>query len=88
MLWNSSLNVCSVTQSCPAVCDPVDCSLPGSSVHGIFRARKLGWVPISFSRASFYLLYPYSVPLNGYLTYWVFLMPKLMAQMKRQESHY
>ena len=34
-------------------CDPMDCSLPGSSVHGIFRARVLEWVAISFSRGSF-----------------------------------
>ena len=34
------------------LCDPVDCSLPGSSVHGIFQARVLEWVPISFSRGS------------------------------------
>ena len=44
--------VCSVTQSCPNLSDHVDCSLPGSSDHGIFRARKLGWVTISFSRDS------------------------------------
>ena len=37
-------------QSCPTVCDPMDCSPPGSSVHGIFRARILEWVAISFSR--------------------------------------
>ena len=30
-----------VTQSCPTLCDPIDCSLPGSSVHGIFQARVL-----------------------------------------------
>ena len=41
-----------VTQSCPTLCDPVDCSLPGSSVHGILQARMLEWVAISFSRAS------------------------------------
>ena len=41
-----------VTQSCPTVCDPVDCSLPGSSVHGILQARILEWVAISFSRGS------------------------------------
>ena len=35
-----------VTQSCPTVCDPMDCSLPGSSVHGIFPARVLEWVAI------------------------------------------
>ena len=41
-----------VMQSCPALCDPMDCSLPGSSVHGIFQARILEWVAISFSRGS------------------------------------
>ena len=35
-----------VAQSCPALCDPMDCSLPGSSVHGIFQARILEWVAI------------------------------------------
>ena len=33
------------------LCDPMDCSLPGFSVHGIFQARVLEWVAISFSRA-------------------------------------
>ena len=41
-----------VTQSCPTLCDPMDCSPPGSSVHGIFQARVLEWVAISFSRRS------------------------------------
>ena len=36
-----------VTQSCPTLCDPVDCSPPGSSVHGISQARILEWVAIS-----------------------------------------
>ena len=40
--------VCSVTQSCLTLCDPVDHSLPSSSVHGIFKARILEWVAISF----------------------------------------
>ena len=35
---------------CLTLCDPMDCSLPGSSVHGIFQARILEWVAISFSR--------------------------------------
>ena len=38
--------------SCPTLCDPMDCSLPGSSVHGIFQARLLEWVAVSFSRGS------------------------------------
>ena len=33
-----------VTQLCPTLCDPMDCSLPGSSIHGIFQARVLEWV--------------------------------------------
>ena len=36
-------------QSCPILCDPMDCSLPGSSVHGICQARGLEWVAIAFS---------------------------------------
>ena len=43
---------CSVDKSCPTLCDPVDCNLPGSSVHGILQARTLEWVAISPSRGS------------------------------------
>ena len=38
-----------VTQSCPTLSDPMDCSLPGPSVHGIFQARVLEWVAIAYS---------------------------------------
>ena len=38
---------CSVTQSCPTLCSPMDCSPPGSSVHGIFQARILHGLPFS-----------------------------------------
>ena len=41
-----------VTQSCPALCDPMDYSPPGSSVLGIFQARVLEWIAISFFRGS------------------------------------
>jgi len=41
-----------VAQSCPTLCDPVDCSLPGFSTHGILQARILEWVTISFSRTN------------------------------------
>ena len=41
-----------VGQSWPTLCDPRECSLSGSSVHGIFQARVLEWVSISFSRRS------------------------------------
>ena len=40
---------CEVAQSCPTLSDPMDCSLPGSSAHGIFQARVLEWVAIAFS---------------------------------------
>ena len=43
---------CLVTKSCQTLCDPMDCSLPGSYVHGISHARILEWVAISFSRVS------------------------------------
>ena len=38
---------------CPTLCDPTDCSLPGSSIHGIFQARVLEWVAIAFSISHF-----------------------------------
>ena len=44
--------MCSVAQSCLTLCDPMDGSLPGSSVHGILQARILKWVAMPSSRAS------------------------------------
>ena len=41
-----------VAQSCPTLCNSMDCSLPGSSVHGILQARILEWVAVPFSRGS------------------------------------
>ena len=38
-----------VAQSCPTLSNPMDCSLPGSSIHGIFQARVLEWLAIAFS---------------------------------------
>ena len=46
------LNESEVAQSCLTLCDLIDCSLTGSSIHGIFQARVLEWVTISFSRRS------------------------------------
>ena len=45
--------MCLVAQLCLTLCDPLDYSPPGSSVHGIFQARILEWVAISSSRGSF-----------------------------------
>ena len=43
-------------QSCPTLCDPIDGSPPGSSIHGIFQARVLEWVVIAFSKEMLLLL--------------------------------
>ena len=45
--------VCVCAESCPSLCDTMDCSPPGSSVHGILQARILEWVAISYSRGIF-----------------------------------
>ena len=46
------VHACSVAQSCLTLCNPMDCSPSGSSVHGIFQARIMQWVAISYSRRS------------------------------------
>ena len=48
-----------VAQLCPTLSDPMDCSLPGSSIHGIFQARVLEWGAIAFSVHTFILKYFY-----------------------------
>ena len=52
-----------VAQSCPTLSDPMDCSLPGFSVHGIFQARVLEWGAISFSDLPLSIAYLH--PING-----------------------
>ena len=48
-LWSCKKKWSEVAQSCPTLCNPVDCSLPGFSIHEIFQARVPEWVAISFS---------------------------------------
>ena len=48
-----------ITQSCLTLCDPMDCSLPGSSIHGIFQARVLEWSAIAFSEGHYVLHFKY-----------------------------
>ena len=45
--------LCLVAQLCPILCDSMDCSLPGSSVHGILQARILEWAAMPSSRGSY-----------------------------------
>ena len=57
VVWDNWLKVycaalCLVAQLCLTLCDPMDCSLPGSSIHGILQAKILEWVAIPFSRES------------------------------------
>ena len=53
IIWlGQLLCVCSVAWLCLPLCDPKDCSPPGSSIHGIFQTRILDWVAISSSRGS------------------------------------
>ena len=49
ILYIRSDQIKSVAQSCPTLCNPMDCNPPGSFVHGILQARVLEWVAISFS---------------------------------------
>ena len=68
---------CEVAQSCPTLHDPMDCSLPGSSVHGIFQARVLEWVAIAFSRSLIWdLFYFFCIDLMQILPVdrWVYCM--------------
>ena len=51
-IWLTSACKEKLLQSCPTLCSPMDCGLPGSSVHGIFQVRILEWVATSSSRAS------------------------------------
>ena len=54
-LGSAAPSYAKLLQSCPTLCDPMDCSLPGSSVPGILWARILEWVAMPFSRASSWL---------------------------------
>ena len=48
-LCSAAAAAAKLLQSCPTLCDPMDCSLPGSSIHGIFQERVLEWGAIAFS---------------------------------------
>ena len=62
-----------VTQSCPTLCDPMDCTLPGSSVHAILQARILEQVAVPFSRGSSQSRNQTQISLiaGGFFTIWV-----------------
>ena len=49
--WYAAAAAAKSLQSCPTLCNPIDCSLPGSSIHGIFQERVLEWGAIAFSHS-------------------------------------
>ena len=60
-----------VSQSCPTLSDPMDCSLPGSSIHGIFQERVLEWGAIAFSHRPLSLSQFFSVYFLSVVSNWV-----------------
>ena len=76
-----------VTQSCLTLSDTMDCSLPGSSVHGVFQARVLEWGAIAFSDSCTYL-YKYSVKQRGthVPSHWGAF--RLLSQKTRKETQW
>ena len=71
---------CLVAQACPTLSDPMDCSLPGSSVHGILQARILEWVASLFSRG----LFPTQGSNPGVLPCrWILYYPSHQGSLKR-----
>ena len=64
-----------VAQSCPTLRDPMDCSLPGSSIHGIFQAIVMEWVAIAFSkRVSMEINFRFCVYVNLLQSYAYFVI--------------
>ena len=70
VIWQMCL-LCSIAQSCLTICDPMDGSPPGSSVHRILQARILGWVAISYSKGSFPPRDQNSITCVSYIDRWI-----------------
>ena len=68
-----------VAQSCPTLGDPIDCSLPGSSVHGIFQARVREWGAIAFSKYG-------AKPLYFKINCWVFKRLKIFFSSELKQT--
>ena len=69
-----------VAQSCPTLSDPMDCSLPGSSIHGIFQARVLEWGAIAFSAIK-------KNTFESVLMRWMKLEPIIQSEVSQKEKH-
>ena len=73
---------CLVAQSCLTLCDPMDCSPQGFSFHGIFQARILEWVAMSFSRGIFLTQGFKLSPVSRFFTHWAILKQPKMYLLK------
>ena len=78
--------LCLATQTCLTLCDPMDCSLPGSSVHGILQARILEWAAMPFSRVLCYIFSSIHLPsffcrLASLLTICIIYYPNLQLTL-------
>ena len=84
--WMKVKSESEVTQSCLTPSNPMDCSLPGSSVHGIFQARRLEWVAIAVSDISLYYLLKFLqvLLLNTALNFLLKLVSKYSQLINRQ----
>ena len=82
-----------VTQSCPILSDPMDCSLPDSSIHGIFQARVLEWGAIAFSVVQLYYIYRQFIWTRWHYTRLTFTLRFLMwlylyiSELKYKSKH-
>ena len=74
--WKSESEI---AQSCPTLCNPMDCSLPGSSVHEIFQARVLEWGAIAFSNIRFWIKSKWLTITREALTD---MVPPVLTQLK------
>ena len=76
-----------VAQSCPTLSDPMDCSPPGSSVHGIFQARVLEWGATAFSNIiSLVLIYLITESFYLLTTFIQFPLPSCLASQNRKSD--
>ena len=75
-----------VAQSCPTLSDLMDCSLPGSSIHGIFQARVLEWVAIAFSSMEYYSAIKKNT-FESVLMRWMKLEPIIQSEVSQKEKH-
>ena len=74
-----------VTHSCPTLSDPMDCSPPGSSVHGIFQARVLEWGAIAFSATEYYSARKRNT-FESVLMRWMNLEPIIQSEVSQKEK--